>query len=108
MERIPDVSRQVARPAPGVVVRQSHGRLVLERPRFGPLRRLFAHLVRVPTTVTANLDELGSAAWLLLDGRTVAAVKTALEQTFPGQSNLGVRLGTFLGHMVSRRFVVLG
>ncbi|MEK6985525.1 MAG: PqqD family peptide modification chaperone [Candidatus Thermoplasmatota archaeon] len=107
MERIPDVSRQVARPAPGVTARTVHGRIVLERRRFGPVRRIFARLVRVPTTVTANLDEVGSAAWLLLDGRSVAAVKAELERRFPGQSDLAVRLGKFLGPMVSRGFVVL-
>jgi hypothetical protein len=67
-----------------------------------------ARLFRLPTTLTVRLDELGSAAWRLLDGRrTVGQVLAELEKAFPGQPDLGKRLGAFLGQMASRELVRL-
>ncbi len=107
-DRIPDVSARIAEPAEGVAAHEELGRVVVVRVRYGPTRRALARLVRLPTTFTVRLDELGSAAWRLLDGRrTVAEVRSALEQQFPCQDGLGARLGKFLGLMVSRDLVRL-
>ena len=108
-DRIPDVSARVATPGAQVTASEEHGRVVLVRTRYGPTRRVLARLLRLPTTLTVRLDELGSAAWRLLDGkRTVAEVRVQLELQFPGQSDLSARLGRFIGQMVSRGFVRLG
>lgn len=106
-ETIPDVSRFVAHR--GVDDwSESGGKVTVRRRRFGPVRGAILRLFGIPPVFTVHLDPLGSEVWLLLDGvRTVADVRAALQQTHPGEEDLGARLGKFLGAMVSRRMVVL-
>jgi hypothetical protein len=108
MERIADVSRRI--PERGdAQARESEGRIVLVKRRFGPARRAIVRLFGIQPDLTVNLDALGSAAWRLIDGRrTVADIKAGLERQFPGEADLGPRLGRFLGTMVSRDLIRLG
>lgn len=109
MERIPDASRQVAEPADGVRVEtDAHGRLVVHRRRFGAVRAALAKPFGVAPEFTIRLDDLGSEAWRLLDGRrTVGEVHAELVRRRPGEADLAARLGKFLGAMVSHHMVRL-
>lgn len=109
MERIPDASRQVARPAAGVhAAADAAGLLTLRRSRWGPVRRGLARVLRVPAEFTIRLDALGSQAWGLLDGRrTVGEVRAELARARPGEADLGARLGKFLSAMASHRMIEL-
>jgi hypothetical protein len=102
---IPDVSARVVERDAGSA--EEGGRVTLRKP-VGGFRATLLRLARQPTDFTIHLDELGSAAWRLFDGRrTVAQVRAELELAFPGQSDIGPRLGKFLGILVSREFVKL-
>jgi hypothetical protein len=109
-ERIADVSRRVAVAAEGVAAEEDavSGRLTVRRRRFGAVRARMAAAAGVPADLTVHLDPLGSAAWRLLDGRrTVGEVRAELARLHPGESDIGPRLGKFLGTMVSNGFVEL-
>ena len=108
MERIPDVSARVPEPA-DVEVREEAGRVVLVRHRFGPVRSRIVRLFGAEPDLTIRLDPLGSRAWRLMDGRrTVAQVRAALEAEFPGEADVGARLGRLVGTLVSRGVLRLG
>lgn len=109
MERIADASRQVARPAAGVHGELGdEGLLTLRRPRWGPVRRAVARVLRVPPEFTVRLDALGTQAWGLLDGRrTVGEVRAELARTRPDETDLAARLGKFLGTMASHKMIEL-
>ncbi len=106
-DRIPDVARRVAERAE-VTEHLERDRIVLERRRYGPAGRAVARLLRMPTTFTLRLDELGTATWRLIDGqRTVGDIRVALQQQFPQHQELAQRLGAFVGMLVSRGFARL-
>jgi hypothetical protein len=108
-ERIADVSRRVAERAEGVTWETgADGRVTVRRRRFGAVRARVVGLLGEPADFTVRLDPLGSAAWLLIDGRrTVAEVRAELHKAHPDEADLGARLGKFLGTMVSREMVKL-
>lgn len=105
MPTIPDVSQRVVeRTAESV---EERNRFTLRRPMTG-MAKLARKMTRQPTEFTIHLDELGSAAWRLFDGRrTVAQVRAELERMFPQQDDVPRRLGKFLSELVSRGFVRL-
>lgn len=106
-DTIPDVSRRVAQRAE-VRWEEAAGRVTVRRPRAGAAGAAVLRLFGVPREVTILLDPMGSAAWLLMDGtRTVAEIRALLAERFPGEADLGPRLGGFLGTMVSKGFVRL-
>ncbi|HLF16652.1 MAG TPA: PqqD family protein [Candidatus Thermoplasmatota archaeon] len=106
-ETLPDVSRRVAERA-DVPWEEAQGRIVVRRRRTGRVGGAVLRLFGIPADVTVHLDPLGSEAWLLMDGsRTVAAIRTELESRHPGEPDLALRLGRFLGTMVSKGFVRL-
>jgi hypothetical protein len=108
VERIADASRAIPRKG-DAEAQEVEGLIVLVRRRFGPFRRGLLRLLRVEPDLTVQLDELGTAAWGLIDGvRTVAQIHAELEARFPGQQDLAARLGKFLGTMVSHELVLLG
>ncbi len=109
MERLADASRQVARPAVGVRAEPGDkGLLTLRRPRWGPVRRALARVLRVPPEFTVHLDALGAQAWGLLDGRrTVGEVRAELARARPGEADLDARLGNYLGAMASHKMIEL-
>lgn len=107
MERIPDVAARRAVRSEGVKWSDAAGRVSLRRPKFGPFGTRVLRVLRIPPDLTVHLDALGSAAWLAMDGRTVKEVLAHLQATFPGESDLGPRLGKFVGAMVSRGLVRL-
>lgn len=97
-----DASQRIAEPGDGVAWREEHGRVVLERPAAGA-RRLLLRLARQPASFTVRLDEVGSAAWRLVDGRrTVGAIHAELARRFPAEADLASRLGRFVGMLASR------
>ena len=101
-ERIADVSRRVAERGDVAWEQGADGRVTVRRRRFGPLRARLVGLMGEPAEFTVRLDPLGSAAWLLVDGRrTVAELRAELERAHPAEGDLGARLGKFLGTMVS-------
>ncbi|MCA1819805.1 MAG: PqqD family protein [Thermoplasmatota archaeon] len=105
-ERISDVSAMVAERAADWS--EEHGRVSVRRRRFGHIRAALLRLFGIPAVLTVHLDPLGSEVWLLLDGvRTVDEVRRELERTRPDETDLGPRLGKFIGAMVSRRLVIL-
>lgn len=106
-ETIPDVSAMVAERA-ALDWSEALGRVAVRRRRFKGARAAILKVFGIPSVLTIHLDPLGSEVWLLLDGvRTVGEVRVALERTHPGETDLGPRLGKFLGAMVSRRVIVL-
>lgn len=106
-ETIPDVSRMVADRATSDWS-QEQGRVSVRRRRFKGARAGILRMFGIPAVLTIHLDPLGSEVWLLLDGvRTVGDVRVELEKTHPGETDLGPRLGKFVGAMVSRRIIVL-
>ena len=108
-ERIADVSRRVAERGDGVTAEEGpDGRVTVRRTRFGAVRAKLVGLVGEPADFTIRLDSLGSAAWKLVDGRrTVADIRAELQRLHPTETDLGARLGKFLGTMVSHEFVKL-
>jgi hypothetical protein len=106
-EVIPDASRQV--PEHGDVrVEERAGRVSVVRRRWGPVRRGLARMLRVEPQKAIHLDALASRAWLLIDGRrTVGEIRDLLASEFPGEPNVGARLGKFLGVMLSERMLRL-
>lgn len=108
-ERIADVSRRVAEHGDGVTAETgADGRITLRRARFGAVRARLVGLIGEPADFTVRLDPLGSAAWLLIDGRrTVAELRAELQRTHPHEADIGPRLGKFLGTMVSHEMVRL-
>lgn len=108
MERIPDVSQRVAEPADVAVEEDAHGRLTLRRRRFGPVRGRLVGMFGASPDFTIRLDALGTAAWRLMDGRrTVGEIRHALGVQFPHEADITVRLGKFLGTLVSHQMVQL-
>jgi len=108
-ERIPDVSdRRLARAVGVTATAEPNGRVTVARRRFGPVRSAMLRAFRIPPTFTVHLDPLGTEVWNLVDGsRTVGDVLRQLEAAYPGEQGLNARLGTFVGAMVSRGFLVL-
>jgi hypothetical protein len=108
-ERIADVSKRVAERVEDVRAETgTDGRITLRRRRFGAVKAKLVGAAGIPADLTIHLDPLGSAAWLLIDGRrTVAEIRAELGKKHPGESDLATRLGKFLGAMVSNGFVRL-
>lgn len=102
-----DASTKV--PVPLVRARPAEdGRMVLERPKAGPLRRPLMRLLRLPTTLRVTLDPLGSEVWRHIDGtRTVGQILVALEQDHPDEGDLPRRLGTYLSQLTATRLIEL-
>ena len=109
MERIPDASRQIARPAPDVAASlDAHGRLTIRRRRYGGMRGALGRLMGVSPDFSVHLDVLGTAAWQLLDGRrTIGEVHAELVRRLPGEKDLPARLGKFLSVMASHKMIEL-
>lgn len=108
MERIADVASRRAKPGAGVTATLgTDGRVALRKPKFGPAGTRVLRWFRVAPDLTVHLDALGSAAWSLLEGRTLGQVRKELEAQFPGERDIGARLGKFVGTMVSRGLVTL-
>lgn len=108
LEHIADVSARRAILADGVVATtNADGRVSVRRPKFGRGGTAVLRAFRLPTEFTVHLDALGSATWELLPGRTVAQVRVALQEKFPHETDIGSRLGKFLGAMLSRGFIRL-
>lgn len=102
------MSQRVAEPAHDVRVEEERGRIVLRRRRFGPVRSALARAAGAKPDFVITLDALGSAAWRLLDGRrTVGEVRVALVAQFPGEADVGARLGKFVGTLVSHHMIRL-
>ena len=101
--RIADVSRRVAEHGDGVTwERGTDGRVTVRRRRFGAVRAKLVGILGEPADFTVRLDPLGSAAWLLVDGkRTVADLRGERQRAYPGEPDLTARLGKFVGTMVS-------
>ena len=108
-ERIPDVSRQVAERVEDVRAEVgTDGRVTVRRRRFGAVKAKLVGLAGVPADLTIRLDPLGTAAWGLIDGRrTVGEIRVELARTHPEEADLAIRLGKFVGAMVSNGFVRL-
>ena len=102
MERIPDVSSRHAHRAEGVQWSEDKGRVTVRRRRFGRFGSALVRLARAEPDLTIHLDPIGSAVWLLCDGRKVSEIQADLARRFPGQEDIGRRLGSFLGTMVSK------
>lgn len=107
-ERIPDVSRRVVERADVAWEEGEHGRITVRRKRFGALRAKLAGAAGVPADFTIHLDPIGSAAWRLIDGsRTVGDLRRELEKAHPGETDMGPRLGKFVGTMLSHEMIRL-
>jgi hypothetical protein len=108
MERIPDVSQRVAERGNVAQETDEFGRVTLSRQRFGGLRAKIAGWFGASRDFTIHLDPLATAAWNLIDGRrTVGEIRVALVQQFPNEKDIGVRLGKFIGVLVSHQMLVL-
>jgi hypothetical protein len=106
-ERIPDVSAFVPERATDDWTHE-RGAVSVRRVRYRGLRAAVLKVFGIPPTFTIHLDTLGTEVWLLIDGRrTVAEIRDELAKREPQATDLGPRLGKFLGAMVSRKFVVL-
>lgn len=82
--------------------------MTLRQKRFGAVRAKLVGLMGEPADFTIHLDPLGSAAWLLVDGRrTVAEMRVELQRAYPQETDLGARLGKFIGTMVSHDMIKL-
>ncbi|HUR24972.1 MAG TPA: PqqD family protein [Candidatus Thermoplasmatota archaeon] len=108
-ERIPDVSKRVAERVEDVRAEEGvDGRITLRRRRFGAVKAKLVGAAGIPADLTVHLDPLGTAAWRLMDGRrTVGEIRAGLGRDHPEETDLGPRLGKFLGAMVSNGFVRL-
>jgi hypothetical protein len=105
---IPDASSRVPVPCATGVLEKPDGTLVVLRRRRGAFRRVVLRLFGVKGEVEVRLDRLGSAAWRLMDGRrTLAQIRAQLETLFPGEDNVALRLGRFVGMLASRRMLEL-
>jgi hypothetical protein len=79
-------------------------RLAIRVPRFDGsiLRRWLVPILRRPD-FHVRLDDLGTAAWRLFDGvRTGEEIAAALDDRFPGQPDLRLRLAVFLRTLVAQ------
>lgn len=83
------------------------GRILLRRPKFGAFGSKVLKLFRVNPILTVRLDAIGSAAWHLMDGRTVAEVLQDLEDRFPDEGRLAERFGLYLQRLVASKLVKL-
>lgn len=92
--------------APGVTS-TNDGREHITRPKYGPRGTRLLEFLRINPNLTLHLDDLGTATWPLLDGRTVGDVLAGLQERFPEQPQLGERLGRFLGALHENKFIVL-
>lgn len=108
-ERIADVSRRVVQQGAGVTWGQgADGRVTVRRRRYGAVRAKLVGLLGEPADFTVRLDPLGSAAWLLIDGRrTVGELRVELQRSHPLEPDIAARLGKFVGTMVSHDMVRL-
>lgn len=79
---------------------EDDGRVVLRRPKSGRLGTRVLRLFKVNPVLTIRLDAIGSAAWHLMDGRTVADLLDALEAQFPEEGRLTERFGLYLQRLV--------
>lgn len=104
-ERIPDVAARRATRDPAVTWSEVAGRVHVVQRKFGAFGTGILKLAHVSPTFTVKLDELGSAVWLLCDGRTVAEIRAQLETRWPELDDVNRRLGAFLGTMVSKGFL---
>lgn len=108
VERIPDVSRMIAEAGDVEVETDAHGRITLRRRKFGAVRGRIVSLFGASKDFTIHLDPLGTAAWKLIDGvRTVGEIRVALVAQFPAESDVGARLGKFVGALVSHQMLHL-
>lgn len=83
------------------------GRIKLRRPKFGSFGTRVLRLFRINPILTLKLDAIGTAAWHLMDGRTVNAVLDALEDQFPQEGRLAERFGLYVQRLVSMGAVQL-
>ncbi len=63
---------------------------------------LLLRALRMRTTRLLRLDAMGSQVWRLLDGRPVSDVLAALQQQYPDEDDLAMRLGHYLGTLVGQ------
>lgn len=91
----------------GVEWVEEDGRILLRRPKFGAFGSKILRLFRVNPILTVKLDALGSAAWHLMDGRTVSAVVDELEAQFPDEGRLAERFGLYVQRLLSAGAVEL-
>lgn len=101
-----DASNHTPRVLPAVRV-EDDGRIHISRRKLGPFGTRVLRFFRIGPDLTFHLDDLGSAAWRLLDGRTVGEVHEGLRERFPEEAYLGHRLGTFLAALVENKFIEL-
>lgn len=106
--QLADASRRVPVPCATSAEQRPDGTVVVKRRRFGPVGRAFIRMLGGRPDVEIRLDRLGSAAWRLMDGRrNLAAIRVELEQIFPTEAQLPVRLGKFVGLLASKRMIEL-
>lgn len=104
-EHIADGSRlRPRRSAPHIV---EHGRVIVRRRKFGPVRTALGRLFGVQPFLETRLDALGSEVWRLLDGRTLDEVLRALQAAHPEESELAQRLGRCISTWASLRLIEL-
>ncbi|MGB0652104.1 MAG: PqqD family protein [Thermoplasmatota archaeon] len=102
-----DVADHVAEPLVEAEVGDD-GHLRLRRRKFGRFGTLVLRVLRISPDLVVKLDDLGAAAWQLMDGkRTVAQVADCLRADRPEEEQIEQRLGSFLGILVSQRLVAL-
>jgi len=83
------------------------GRVGVTRRKFGRFGTAMLRLARVKPDVTLKLDAMGSAAWRLMDGRTVAEMLPSLEAAFSEEGRLDERFGLYLSRLVQAGVVRL-
>lgn len=106
-ERIPDVSHRTATRADVEWEELPDGRVAIRKDKFGPAASRLLQAFRVPPTLTVHLDTLGSDAWRLMDGRSVADILAELRRSHPREDDLPRRLGKYLSTLVSNDLVRL-
>lgn len=101
-----DAGPLIPRVAADVTVHDD-GLVHITRPKWGPTGTRVLRLFRISPDLTLHLDEMGSFAWRLVDGRNVAAILDALQERYPEEQGMGLRLGKHLGALVENKFLVL-
>lgn len=91
---------------PGVTVTED-GLIHISRRKFGTFGTGVLQFFRVRPELTLNLDDIGSAAWRLIDGRTTGAILVALQERYPHETGLGERLGRHLAALLENRFITI-
>ena len=85
--------------------REEGGRVVVRRRKYGACGSAVLRLFRIDPVLTVRFDDLGSEAWLLLDGRTAGEVLEALRTTRPDEPQLPQRLGRYLSLLTSNGLI---